>query len=111
MKVSKHDTFQLIEDEKDNIAEFGSFLEYIIPKEFTEDNVVVDLLKYNQLTLPQLLNFLTVSKSHRAGQKSFVLINDAIDPDVIPEELIVVPTLQEAEDIIEMEEIERDLGF
>lgn len=111
MKVSKHKTFQLIEDEKDNIAEFGSFLEYIIPKEFTEDNVVVDLLKYHQLTLPQLLNFLTVSNAHRAGQKSFVIINAAIDPDVIPEELIVVPTLQEAEDIIEMEEIERDLGF
>jgi hypothetical protein len=27
------------------------------------------------------------------------------------EELVIVPTLQEAFDIIEMEEIERDLGF
>ncbi len=111
MKVSKHDTFQLIEDEKDKIQEFGSFLEYIIPKEFASDNVVIDLLKYNQLTLPELLNFLIVSNKHRAQKKSFVIINDAIDPDVIPEELIVVPTLQEAEDVIELEEIERDLGF
>jgi len=31
--------------------------------------------------------------------------------DEIPYEMIVVPTLQEAGDIIEMEEIERDLGF
>jgi hypothetical protein len=111
MKVSKHNTFQLIEDEKDNIAEFGTFLEYIIPKEFSGENVVIDLLKYNQLTLPELLNFLIVSNKHRANKKSFVIINDSIDPDVIPEEIIVVPTLQEAEDIIEMEEIERDLGF
>lgn len=111
MKVSKHDAFQLIEDEKENVAEFGSFMEYIIPKEFAHDNVVVDLLKYNKLTLPELLNFLIVSNKHRAKKKSFVIINDAIDPDVIPEELIVVPTLHEAEDVIELEEIERDLGF
>lgn len=111
MKVSKHDTFQLIEDEKDNIADFGDFLEYIIPKEFKNENVVVDLMKYNPLILPELLNFLVVSNKHRAGKKSFVIINDTIDPDVIPEELIVVPTIQEAQDVIELEEIERDLGF
>jgi len=111
MKVSQHDTFHLIEDEKDDIQDFGNFLEYIIPKEFADKNVVVDLLKYNQLTLPELLNFLIVSNKHRAQKKSFVIINKAIDPDVIPEELIVVPTLQEAEDVIELEEIERDLGF
>ncbi|WP_339611454.1 ribonuclease Z, partial [uncultured Planktosalinus sp.] len=93
------------------VAEFGTFLEYIIPKEFKNDNVVVDLLKYNQLSLPELLNFLIVSNKHRANKKSFVIINEAIDPDVIPEELIVVPTLQEAEDVVELEEIERDLGF
>ena len=34
-----------------------------------------------------------------------------VDADEVPEEIIVVPTLQEARDIIEMEEIERDLGI
>ncbi len=111
MKVSKHKTFQLIEDEKDDISDFGAFLEYIIPKEFADENVVVDLMKYDTMTLPELLSFLIVSNKHRARKKSFVIINDAIDPDVIPEELIVVPTLKEAEDVIELEEIERDLGF
>lgn len=111
MKVSKHHTFQLIEDEKDDLVDFGSFLEYIIPKEFAGENVVVDLLKYNPLSLPELLNFLAVSNLHRKKKKSFVIINDSIDPDSIPEELVVVPTLQEANDVIELEEIERDLGF
>lgn len=111
MKVSKHDTYQVIEDEKENIAEFGTFLEYIIPKKFSSENVVVDLLKYHPLTLPELLNFLIVSNKHRATKKSFVIVNDSIHPDIIPEELIVVPTLPEAEDVIELEEIERDLGF
>jgi len=31
--------------------------------------------------------------------------------DEVPEEISVVPTLQEAKDLIEMEEIERDLGI
>lgn len=111
MIVYKNDTFQLIEDEKDNVAEFGTFLEYIIPKEFADENVVINLLKYNPLSLPELLSFLIVSNKHRATKKSFIIVNDSIDPDIIPEELIVVPTLPEAEDVIELEEIERDLGF
>jgi len=39
------------------------------------------------------------------------LVCNAIDLDDTPEEIVVVPTLQEAFDIIEMEEMERDLGF
>ncbi|PKP26324.1 MAG: ribonuclease Z [Bacteroidetes bacterium HGW-Bacteroidetes-2] len=111
MKVSKHKTFQLIEDEKDDILEFATFLEYIIAKEFSKENVVINLAKYANLTLPELLFFLKVSNTQRAKKKSFVIINDAINPDSVPEELIVVPTIQEAEDVIEMEEIEKDLGF
>jgi hypothetical protein len=34
-----------------------------------------------------------------------------MDYNAIPNTLHVVPSLQEAHDIIEMEEIERDLGF
>jgi hypothetical protein len=39
------------------------------------------------------------------------VVNSALDPDIIPDEIMVVPTLLEAQDVIEMEEIERDLGF
>ncbi len=82
------------------------------------ENVVVDILKYGALELEELLGFLELStihraKStiHRANKKSFVIANDAINIDKIPEELVVVPTLREAEDIIQMEELERELGF
>jgi hypothetical protein len=34
-----------------------------------------------------------------------------IDYNAVPDTLTVVPSLLEANDIIEMEEIERDLGF
>ncbi|HET7361531.1 MAG TPA: ribonuclease Z, partial [Salinimicrobium sp.] len=78
---------------------------------FKNENVVVDILKYGNLSLEELLSFLKLSDKHRAAKKSFVLVNDTINIDPVPEELMVAPTLQEAVDIVQMEEIERDLGF
>ena len=40
-----------------------------------------------------------------------MIVSDKIDLNIVPDDIIVVPTLQEAYDIIEMEEMERDLGF
>ncbi|MAP55976.1 ribonuclease Z [Altibacter sp.] len=111
MKIKNHSTFVELADEKDDILDFANFLEYQIPNKFKGQNVVLNLLDYKDLELPQLLSFLKVSNLHRKTKFSFVIVNDAINPDDIPFEMIVVPTLQEAEDIIEMEEIERDLGF
>ena len=71
----------------------------------------MNLLKYDTLELPQLLQFLKTSNLHRKTKQSFVIVNDAIEVDEVPFEMIVVPTIQEAGDIVEMEEIERDLGF
>ena len=36
---------------------------------------------------------------------------DNVDADDFPETFNIVPTLQEAKDVLEMEEIERELGF
>jgi hypothetical protein len=55
--------------------------------------------------------FSNLSKTHKKGKKSFVLVASAIDFNAVPTQLTVVPSVQEAHDIIEMEEIERDLGF
>lgn len=110
MKVTEKEGYKILEDEKDNVAEFASFLESM-HKNFKDDNVVIDILKYGELELQELLKFLKLSNKHRQGKKSFIIANDAINIDHVPEELIVVPTLDEAGDIIQMEEIERDLGF
>ena len=111
MKISKHDNFVVLEDDRNDVEDFASFLEYIVPKKNEGNNVVVDLLKYESLSMDQLLLFLKASNEHRSSNQSFVIINNAISPDELPEELSVVPTLQEAEDLIEMENIERELGF
>ena len=110
MKVIEKKGYKILEDEKDNVTEFASFLE-AHHKSFKSDNVVVDILKYGELSLQELLSFLELSNKHRQEKKSFVIANDTINIDQVPEELIVVPTLEEAGDIIQMEEIERELGF
>ena len=54
---------------------------------------------------------LEVAASFKQNGMSFVVVKSGIDIDDFPETLNIVPTLQEAEDVLEMEAIERDLGF
>lgn len=111
MKIDNYDNYVVLADDHDDLAEFASFLEFQILNKFKGQNVVINLQDYPALKLKELLLFLKTSNKHRATKQSFVLVTDAVDPDTIPMELVVVPTLQEAADIVEMEEIERDLGF
>ena len=110
MKVIEKEPYKILRDEKEDVKDFASYLNSQY-KRFKNDNLVVDILKYGELELPELLSFLELSNKHRSNKHSFVIANDTINIDDVPEELIVVPTLQEAEDIIQMEEIERELGF
>ncbi|MBT8255229.1 MAG: ribonuclease Z [Bacteroidia bacterium] len=111
MKIDKHDKYIVLGDEKDDVGRFATYLERIVPERYENDNLVIDLLKYEDLTLDDLLMFLKLSNYHRSTKHSFVLVNDRIDVDDVPLEMILVPSLVEAGDIVEMEEIERDLGF
>mgnify|MGYP005852188571 CR=1 FL=1 len=110
MKSTKKDNYIILEDEKDDPKDFAGFIEHIL-NQFESDNLVIDLQKYGQLTLDELLSFLKPSLKHYMNNKSFIIINDTINIDDVPEEIRVVPTPQEAEDMVQMEEIERDLGF
>ena len=75
------------------------------------DNLIVNLFSFDGLSPDDMLEFLQLSKDHRASGKSFVLVTDKVSYDDVPEDICLAPTLQEARDIIELEEIERDLGL
>ena len=110
MKTTRKENFLLIENEAESLTDFSS--EITRKHEIIKDNnVVVDLLKYKEIHAGTLLGFLEISNYHRNQNKSFVIVNDVVRIDELPDELIVVPTLQEAEDMIQMDEIQRDLGF
>jgi len=110
MKIIEKDNYKILKDEKNDIAGFANYMSQNHSK-FKNDNVIVDVLKKGDLQLEELLMFLEISNVHRENKKSFVIANDAINIDQVPEELIVVPTMLEATDIIKMEELERELGF
>ncbi len=78
---------------------------------YKSDNLIIDLSYDKTITLTDIKLFLEMAKSQKQAKKSLVLVAEGIDFNAIPAKLTVVPTTQEAHDIIEMEEIERDLGF
>lgn len=103
-------TTTIITQETASIVEFVKKLEVLYDR-FKNDNVIVSLTSLNKIPSELIVEFLDISKKHRKAKHSFVILTDKVNLDDIPNEIIVVPTLQEAHDIIEMEEIERDLGF
>jgi len=80
-------------------------------EKFEDDNIIINLFSFDEVTVNDVLEFSQLSETHRNKNKSFVIVTDTISYESIPDQLIVVPTLQEAFDLIEMDEIERDLGI
>jgi len=78
---------------------------------FLSKNVIVDLTEIKIDKVSEILVFLNTAVDHANNSTSFVIIANGVDMDELPDELIVVPTMIEALDIIEMDEITRDLGF
>jgi len=98
---------------KDTQGDYNAFLEKVTSEynTFKERNIVLDVSQDKNIGLTDILSFLSLSNKHRKAKKSFVLVASDIDFNEVPDEMVVVPTVLEANDIIEMEEIERDLGF
>ena len=110
MLIDKVENSTLITQEKLSIIELVKKLNAIY-SEFANDNLIINLVSLVKLTHKDIIEFLQISNTHREAKHSFVIVASTIDINETPEELIIVPTLQEAHDIIEMEEMERDLGF
>lgn len=79
--------------------------------QFTGEHLIIDISEKINTNIKDLLLFLDISDKHKTNGTSFVIICTSVDIDEIPEELSVVPTFTEALDILEMDAIERDLGF
>ena len=98
---------------KDTQGDSVAFLEKVTNQHesYKHQNLILDLTHDNTTTITSIKAFYELSKIHKKGKKSFVIVVENIDFNAIPRSLVVVPSVLEAHDIIEMEEIERDLGF
>jgi hypothetical protein len=98
---------------KDTQGDFTSFLMKVTHqyKTFEKQNIIVDLLYHKDLTIDDVNLLLQLSEQHKKAKKSFIIVVSDLDYNAVPDTLTVVPSILEAHDIVEMEEIERDLGF
>jgi len=110
MIFDKKETTTTVFQEHIELSTFLENLDKAYPN-IKNDHLIINLFPFSNLNAGDILEFLQISNKHRAANKSFVLVTNKVSYNEVPEEIIVVPTLQEASDIIEMEEIERDLGI
>jgi hypothetical protein len=98
---------------KDTQGDLVSFLMKVTHeyKTFEKHHIILDISLYKNLTVKQVNSFLPLSKIHKKSKQSFIIVVQEIDFNSVSDKLSVVPTLLEAHDTIDMEEIERDLGF
>lgn len=81
-------------------------------KNMHQQNIVVDLSAITKLKSHHILEFSELSLYNKDQvNKSFVLVIGKMPIDALPEDISTAPTLHEALDLIDMEEIERDLGY
>ena len=110
MTIEKLDDITRLKCTENTVSEF-----FIVLKEkysnFEGANLIIDFSDLKGVKTESITLYSIISEKHRQAGTSFVVVVNGIDFDSLPDEIIAVPTLQEAKDIIEMEKIERDLGF
>lgn len=110
MIVTKNKKYTLIKPTQISVAQFFEEFKGRYP-EFNGEHVIIDFSDKINIEIKEIFLFLKLSVQHRKNGTSFVLVCKGISVDDLPDELNVVPTFNEALDILEMDAIERDLGF
>lgn len=110
MKVEHKGHTTIIKDTESNYLQFVEKLttQY---NSFKDTNLILDITHDKSVDLTSLKNFTDLTKTHKKNKKSLVIVAANIDFNKVPSKLQVVPSILEAHDLIEMDEIERDLGF
>ena len=91
-----------------------SFRDEIKPnyKNFSSKNIILDLSPMKNVLSKHIKDFVELAIYHKEfNNKSFVVVTGPIGLNLLPNGINVVPTINEAFDTIEIEEIERDLGY
>ena len=94
-----------------NISNENKFFNSIVElkKEIKLKNIIIDFNTLSFEKFSEDLNYLFIESQN--NKKSFVIVNSDFKSEYYNLNINVVPSLQEAIDIIEIEEIERDLGL
>mgnify|MGYP000365562816 CR=1 FL=1 len=108
MTIDKREKTVIVTSSKDTFEDLNSFInEYYTT--FSNKNLILDLSKNKKIKEEELYNFEQLQEKQFLIEKSFVLVARNIDFDTVGDTVMVVPSLTEAFDMVDMEEIERDL--
>jgi kynureninase len=107
MIIEQQNSTAIITQDKTSLSQFIKKFS-VLHERFKENNVILQL-KDNATSSIDIL--VSISKIHRQLNQSFVVVSPQLNQNDFEDDFIVVPTLQEAHDYIEMELIQRDLGF
>ncbi len=81
-------------------------------KNFSSKNIILDLSPMKNVLPKHIKDFVELATYHKEFKnKSFVVVTGPIGLKLLPNGINVVPTINEAFDTIEIEDIERDLGY
>ena len=80
-----------------------------IYKEIIDKNIIVVFGKKNIFNSSFLEKISCISIFHQNLNLSFVIVSSILNSESIPQSLVWSPTLKEAKDLIEMDEMQRDL--
>lgn len=116
MKVKSHESksaLEIIPQVKSSKNSLSTIAEELLKTHNeTKTHLIINISDFDSsIDVKNILSFIKLSNHYKHNKKSFVIIAPQIDVDKVPEEIAIVPSLNEAFDIIEMEDIERDLGF
>ena len=101
-----HDTYQYLKPKSDSLSKS----DLIIPGKEPID-IILELNHLNAINNSLLGVILDLNKDQISKGFCLVVVNSDITDFSKRDSLIVLPTLGEAKDYIQMEKIQRDLGF
>ncbi len=110
MKIENKDGYTLFST-NENILQEALQAFFLNAEKYDTENIIFHISDNLNITPKDFLLFLGIASTKKENGTSFVIIIKSLDIDALPEAINVVPTLQEAKDILEMENIERALGF
>jgi hypothetical protein len=110
MKIKVKTNYILMSSEEDT---FSGFMLKFEKEHFNygEKHLIVEISDKFSSSKENILLFLNYANEHQKNGTSFVIVLKDVNIDDFPETFNIVPTMVEAEDVIEMENIQRDLGF
>tara|TARA_B100000809_G_C15011238_1_gene485027 strand:- start:528 stop:860 length:333 start_codon:yes stop_codon:yes gene_type:complete len=110
MLIEKKENYTFIHTDENSFSEFYTCF---TKKEegFKKENLILQISTDIVTTKEDFLLFLSTAEQKKENGTSFALVCASANIDDYPETFNIVPTLLEAKDILEMEAMERELGF